>query len=89
MGDFTYHIVQVRVLFRCRQGKEQKQLTFFRYMDVTEPLDSTEDLLGCVVLHWSTNNDVKYAYMQVVLNPKEPPAPWNDIVDFENIKSVV
>lgn len=29
LGDVTYHIIQVPVLLRCRQGEEQKQLAFF------------------------------------------------------------
>lgn len=58
-------------------------------MDVVELLDGMKDLLGCVVLRWSTYYDVKYTNMQVLLSRKEPPKSWYDIVDFQNITSVV
>lgn len=41
VGDLTYHIVQAHVLFRYCQGKEQKQLSLVKYMDIVEPLNST------------------------------------------------
>lgn len=82
VGGFAWHIIQVFVMFRGLQAVEQKQLALVRYMDGVDPLDSTRDLLECVVLYWGTDNDVIYTNIQVVLNLKEPPAPWNGIVDL-------
>lgn len=89
VGDFTYHITKVRVLFCCSQIDKQKKLAFVRFMDVAKPIVSTEDLHVCVVLLWSTYNDVMFTNMKVVLNRKEPPALWYDTIDFHNSKFVV
>lgn len=58
-------------------------------MDVVQPLDSTEDLLRCVALHCSADNDDNYINIKIILNPRKPPAPRYKIVHFHNIKSVV
>lgn len=81
--------VQVRVQFHCHQRDQNKQLTFVKYIDVIKPLDNTEDLLGWLVSRWSTDNDGYHTSSQVVLNRKKPPAPWYDIKDFQNTRSVV
>lgn len=59
------------------------------YMDVVEPLDSTENLIEGVVLLCSTDNKFNCTDETFVLNPKEPPVPQYDIVKFQIIKSVV
>lgn len=58
-------------------------------MDVVEPLVSIENFLGCLVLCWRTNNNFYYTNIQVLLKTKEPSAPLYDIVNFQNITSVL
>lgn len=87
--DFTYYVVQVHVPFRYHQREEHKHLPFFRYVDVLEPLHSTEYFLGCVCLCMCTDNDVNYNNMQAVLYPYERPTPFYNMVDFRNSRSVV
>lgn len=89
MENLTYHFVQIRELFQCRQRDEQKHLALVTYMDVVEPFDSTEDLIGCPGQQGSANNDSSNISMPVVPNPKETPAPWCNIINFQNVKSVV
>lgn len=82
LKDFTRQILNVPVPFRCRQGQEQKQLAFIKYMGVVEPLGSTEDLLGCIFLRRSSKNNISNTIVQVELNPEEPPAPYCENEDF-------
>ena len=49
-GEGTYFIVQVRALFYVRQNGELKGMAFVKYMDVVEPLDTTEKMLGSLCL---------------------------------------
>lgn len=60
LKDFTHHIVQIRVRFGCRQGEEQKELVFVRYMDFVKPLSCTEYLFKRVLLTCSAYHDVSY-----------------------------
>lgn len=58
-------------------------------MDVVEPPDSTEDLLRCAVLRWSTDNDVAYSNIEIVLYKKKTSGPLYDIENIQNIRSAV
>lgn len=88
-GEFTYHVVQVRALFHCDISGVTKELAFVKYMDVVKPLDGAEQILGCVCLRWSTDDDVDYSILDNSVNARKPPAQWFDIVDYDNIQSVV
>lgn len=89
LEDFKYHLVHVLALFCSHKGEESKHLAFVTYMNVVEPLGSSEDFLWCSVLGWNTDNDVIYTNLQVVMMPKEPPAPYFNISDFQNIQCVM
>lgn len=87
--DFIHHLVDVCVLFRCCYGSEQKQFALVTYIDVVKPLNGTKDVITRFMLCWSTDKDVNYTSIPVVLLPKERPAPLYEIGHFQNIKSVV
>ena len=37
-----------------------KQFAVVRYMEVVEPKDRLEEKLGCIVLRWSTDDEIDY-----------------------------
>lgn len=88
-GEFTYHVVQVRALFHCELYGRRREMAFVKYMDVVKSLDKAEDMLGCLCLRWSTDDDVDYTNGKQSLNMRKPPAPWYDVVDFNSVQSVV
>lgn len=85
-GIFTFYVFQIRVSLHCHQNGKPAQLAFVQYMNVVKPLDGTEDLLKCLCLRCSTDNDIDYARLNVRFDPKEPPASWFEIVEFQDIK---
>lgn len=85
--EFTYHVVKVWLLFDCHKISEQRKLKFGNYMNVVDPLQNIEKLLGCLCLPWSI--DKFYARPPQDLEPNKSQTEWFDIVELYSIQSVL
>ena len=88
-GKTIYHVVQVRLLFYIQVDGEWVPKAYIRYMDIVKPKDKVEELLGCVCLRWSTDDEKDYTNGKNIIDENNPPAPWFDIVPFKRLISVV
>lgn len=55
------------------------QYALLQYMDRTKPLDTANDVLGCISLRWSTH-DEKDHICNSNTRVKIQPSPWYDLV---------
>ncbi|MEM1002919.1 MAG: hypothetical protein AAGH46_09755 [Bacteroidota bacterium] len=84
-----YWVGQVRGLFSHVVSNETKEFAIIRYMEPVKPLDELEESLGCAIFRWSTDDEVDYTLERKSFNPKQPPSPWFDVIETNQILSVV
>ena len=83
---------QVLLLVHIKHGTEDLgQFAYIQYMEVTTPLSTIDESLGCVCLRWATADDIDYTtnYNRTVDVDRIDTAEWYGLVPFTSLLGTV
>ena len=83
----VYWVCQLRVLFRMKLDGRLKEMAFVKFMQLTNVLDETEEIHGCISLRWSTDDEIDWTHSR--MEEECTPSPWFGLIEASNIVSVV